>query len=100
MSNKLRRKTEKAMFRQVMVENEREKDGTAADERVMVAMEYIMEPGQTVHNPIASILAEMLGKEAFYSSKAEMWEEAMNRLYPQEPETDSDDTIVVDLESD
>ena len=79
-----------------MAENDREKDGTATDERVRVAMEYIMEPGQTVHNPIASILAEMLGKEAFYSSKAEMWEEALSRMYPHEPETESDDTIDLD----
>ena len=38
----------------------------------------------------------MLGKEAFYSSKAEMWEEALSRMYPHEPETESDDTIDLD----
>lgn len=96
MSNKLRREAEKAMFRQVMWENSREKDGTATAERVGLAMRYIMEPGQTFRNPIAAVLTQMLGKGPKYHSKAEIWEEALNRLYPQEPETDTDDTIVLD----
>ena len=101
MSNKLRREGEKAMFRQVMWENSREIDGTATAERVVLAMEYIMEPGQTFNNPIASILTEMLGKGPKFHSKADIWEEALNRLYPQEPESEeSDDTIVLDSSDD
>ena len=100
MSNKLRRKVEKAMFKKVLEENNREKDGTATAERVMLAMDYIMEPNQPGHNEIASVLTEMLGTGPKFHSKGDIWEEALNRLYPQAPETESDDTIVVDLESD
>ena len=101
--SKLRREAEKAMFRQVMWENSREIDGTATAERVSLAMEYMMEPGQIFNNPIASVLSEMLGKGPKFHSKADIWEEAWSRLYPQEPEsepeeseTESDDTIVLD----
>ena len=87
------------MFKKVLEENNREKEGTATKERVEAAMEIMMPPGEFVHQ-VALLLKQMLGKEAFYSSKMDIWEEALNRLYPQEPETDSDDTIVVDLESD
>jgi hypothetical protein len=41
----------------------------------------------------------MLGNEPKYHSKWEIWEEAMNRLYPMEPESESEaSTIVVDME--
>ena len=96
MLNKLRREAEKSMFRQVLAENEREKNGTATAERVMIAMDYIMESDQTVHNEIATVLRHMLGNGPKYSSKTEVWEEALSRLYPHEPETESDDTIDLD----
>ena len=87
------------MFHTVMQENERELNGTATRERVMTALEYIMEPGQTYNTEIAVVLTKMLGNEPKYESKWEIWEEAMSRLYPMEPETESDtSTIVVDME--
>ena len=65
----------------------------------MTALEYIMEPGQTFNTEIAVVLTQMLGNEPKYESKLEVWEEAMNRLYPMEPESESEtSTIEVDLE--
>ena len=91
------------MFYKVMQENHRELDGTATRERVMTALEYIMEPGQTFNTEIAVILVQMLGNEPKYHSKWDMYYEAMERLWPSytDPETESDDTdetIVVDLD--
>ena len=106
-----RRKAEKEMYRIVLDENYRELDGTATRERVETALHYIMEPGMTFNTEIAVILTAMLGYEPKYHSKFEIWEEAMNRLYPAEPESESeastigvdveesDETIEVDLES-
>ena len=111
MSKKERRKAEKEMFRKVLDENYRELDGTATRERVETALHYIMEPGMTFNTEIAVILTAMLGNEPKYDSKWEMWQEAMDRLYPVEPESESEastievdleeseETIVVDLES-
>ena len=81
----------------------------------MTALEYIMEPepGHTFNTKIAVVLTQILGNEPKYESKLEVWEEAMNRLYPMEPESESesetstievdmeesDETIEVDLES-
>ena len=87
------------MFHKVMQENQRELNGTATRERVITALEYIMEPGQTFNTEIAVILTQMLGNEPKYHSKWEIWEEAMNRLYPMEPESESEaSTTVVDME--
>ena len=82
-----------------MHENQREIDGTATRERVVTAMAYIMKPGQTFNNEIYVVLCQMLGNEPKYHSKWEIWEEAMDRLYPMEPESESEtSTIVVDVE--
>ena len=77
------------MYHKVMQENQREIDGTATRERVVTAMAYIMKPGQTFNNEIYVVLSQMLGNEPKYHSKWEIWEEAMNRLYPMEPESES-----------
>ena len=99
------------MYRIVLDENYRELDGTATRERVETALHYIMEPGMTFNTEIAVILTAMLGNEPKYHSKFEIWNEAMSRLYPMEPESESevstievdveesDETIEVDLES-
>ena len=88
------------MYRTVRRENEREADGTATRERVVTAMEFIMNPGETTNNAIAVVLEQMLGSERFYESKWYIQAEAMRRLYGEEPESDSDstsETIVIDL---
>ena len=100
LSKKERRKNEREMYRKVRRENEREADGTATRERVVIAMEFIMNPGETANNAIAVVLEKMLGREAYYESKWDIQAEAMRRLYGEEPESDSDstsDTIVIDL---
>ena len=100
MKRRIRRAVEKAMFKLVVAENRREMNGEATRERVEAAMEFVMEPGQTFQNEIAVVLTQMLGNAAKYDSKTAMWDEAMARLYAQEPEdTDSDSTIEVDLDS-
>ena len=92
----------KAMFKKVIAENKREKDGTATKERVAAAMEVMMEPGAFVPE-VAAVLEQMLGRESYYDSKQAMFDEALDRLYPREPsdsDDSSDDTIEVDMESD
>ena len=93
------------MFATVMAENRRETDGTATRERVRTAMQYIA-GDQTQNSRIAAVLAKFLGNESLYDSKADMWQEALQRLYPHEPSTcsdsssdTSDSTIEVDLDS-
>ena len=101
LSKKERLRIERDMYRKVARENEREANGTATRERVMTALEYIMEPGQTFNTEIAVILTQMLGNERPYKNKYEIKAEAMSRLYAVEPESESDDTdetIVVDLD--
>ena len=100
LSKKERLRVEREAYRQVARENQREADGTATRERVETAMEYIMESWQTRNNIISQTLTQMLGSEKPYKSKYEIKEEAMSRLYGEEPSDsdDTSDTIVIDLD--
>ena len=89
LSKKERRRVEKEMYKLVAHENQREADGTATQQRVAIAMEFIMEEWQTRSNEVSLVLTQMLGREAYYKSKYEIKEEAMRRLYGVEP-SDSD----------
>ena len=97
VTKKERKAAEKAMFKQVWKENRDELSGAANVERVKTAMKFIMGPERTTKNEIASLLLAMLPNEAKYDCKMDMWDEAMDRLYPREPESESDETVVVHL---
>lgn len=96
------KRREKQMFLKVKAENDHQTSGRATEERVSAAMPFIMGDSKTTNNEIATVLKQMLGKEPLYESKIAMFDEALNRLYPCEPSdsSDSDSTIVVDVESD